>query len=124
MDTKRVKFGGKSDLTSNVNNLLRLSTTRLEITDVSDKSYKLSAPNEIDIGTSNVFSNRNQPCLGVADDEQRHLTGRLGGCVVYKYLTDKYGPTSVNWVNENGEIGFVGSTARIPCKDDIIPTKW
>jgi len=102
MDMKKL---GESALAGNDNIFLGLSSTGLECADVSNKSYKLSAPNEMDIGKSNVFSNRNQLCLGVPDDEQRQLTGRLGECVVYKYLTDKYGPTSVNWVNENGETG-------------------
>jgi hypothetical protein len=105
MDMKRVKFGGERAIASNDNLFLGSSLTGLEYANIN-KSYELSALNEMDIGTSNVLSNRDQLCLGVTDDEQQQLTGRLGERVVYKYLIDKYGPASVNWVNENGETGL------------------
>eukprot|EP00253_Pinus_taeda_P027075 PITA_27075 len=105
MDMERLKFDEESAFASNDNLFRGSSSTGLEYANIN-KSFELSALNEMDIGTSNVLSNRDQLCLSVSDDEQQKLTGRLGECVVYKYLIDKYGPASVNWINEKEEIGL------------------
>ncbi|KAH9288604.1 hypothetical protein KI387_032721, partial [Taxus chinensis] len=104
-DIKKIKSRNESTIASKDDGFPGSSLARLENTDVGIHSQKMSASDEMDAITSSIFSKRNKLCSGVPDDEQRQLTGRLGEHFVYKYLLEKYGPTSVNWVNEKYETG-------------------
>ncbi|OVA05273.1 protein of unknown function DUF3883 [Macleaya cordata] len=53
-----------------------------------------------------AFNERDQLCFGTPNEHQAVITGRLGEFVAFKYLTEKVGEGSVNWVNEATETGL------------------
>lgn len=55
---------------------------------------------------SRGFAWKNQLRTGTPNPVQAMLTGRLGEHVAFKYFTDKYSDTLVEWVNEDAETGF------------------
>ncbi|KAH7429490.1 hypothetical protein KP509_09G052200, partial [Ceratopteris richardii] len=52
------------------------------------------------------FSHRDQLAMGVPNEQQQELTGRLGEAVVYNHLLEKYGPEIVEWMNAEAESGL------------------
>ena len=55
---------------------------------------------------SSGFSWKNQLRTGTPNPVQAMATGRLGEQVAFKYLTEKFSNTVVEWVNEDLETGF------------------
>ncbi|KAG7028754.1 hypothetical protein SDJN02_09935, partial [Cucurbita argyrosperma subsp. argyrosperma] len=55
---------------------------------------------------SSGFSWKNQLRTGTPNPVQAMATGRLGEQVAFKYFTEKFSNTVVEWVNEDSETGF------------------
>ncbi|XP_057847024.2 protein NO VEIN isoform X2 [Cryptomeria japonica] len=104
-DITMIKREGESSIAGKDDLFLEPSLAGLGNADIGLHSQNMSASEETNVRTSCIFSNRNKLFWGGTDDDQRQLTGRLGEYVVYKYLTEKYGLMSVNWVNEKEETG-------------------
>jgi hypothetical protein len=65
-----------------------------------------SADPSVRMGNHFSFSDREQLSIGVPNEQQQFLTGRLGEAVVYNHLLEKHGAGSVKWMNAESESGF------------------